>query len=65
LLGRLTNAKVVSNAPTPDQQLADLPRSAGTAPNATVMAPPAPVPTAPQPVSPAVLAAILQLLLED
>jgi hypothetical protein len=65
LLGRLTNAKVVSNAPTPDQQLADLPRSAGTAPNSTAMAPPAPVPTAPQPVSPAVLAAILQLMLED
>lgn len=65
LLGRLTNAKVVSTAPTAQQQLDALPRSHGNAPHATAMSPPTPVPTAPQPISPAVLSAILQLLLED
>lgn len=65
LLGRLTKATVASTAPTADAQLAVLPRSAGSAPNAAAMSPPTTVPTAPQPISPAVLAAILQLLLED
>jgi hypothetical protein len=65
LLGRLTKAKVVSTAPTAAQQLAAVPSSAGSAPNASAMSPTTPVPTAPQPMSPAVLSAILQLLLDD
>lgn len=63
ILGRLTSSTVVSTAPDADTQIAANPRSAGNSANATAMSSPAP--SVPQPLSPAVLAAILQLLLDD
>lgn len=62
LLGRLTNATVTTLTPSATVQLAANGSSVGSAPNAALMAPATPVPT---PISPAVLAAILQLLLDD
>lgn len=67
-LGRLTRSQVTSTAPTPEQQLAMYPRSIGNSPNAASTssnAPPVNQPGAPNQLSPAVLSAILQLLLED
>lgn len=60
LLGRLTRSTVQSLAPTAAVQLAVNDRSFGNEQNANVMSPPTP-----PPLSPAVLAAILQLLLDD
>jgi hypothetical protein len=63
ILGRLTRATVVSQSPSVDQQLAANPTSPGRSPTAAATSSSAP--SAPQPLNPAVLAAILQLLLED
>lgn len=66
ILGRLTRSEVVSQAPTPDMQIAAQatvqPRSAGST-GADAMSSSAPA--VPQQISPAVLSAILQLLLDD
>lgn len=64
ILGRLTRSDVTSTAPIADAQIAaGGTRSAGSLAGANAMSSTAPA--APQPISPAALAAILQLLLED
>ena len=68
ILGRLTRSTVTSTAPTPEQQLAVHQGSAGSSPNATDTVssmPPKGQTPPPSQISPAVLSAILQLLLED
>ncbi|UDF35487.1 UNVERIFIED_ORG: VCBS repeat-containing protein [Shinella sp. XGS7] len=68
-LGRLTRSTVTSTAPSAAQQLAAVPgTNAGTSPRASLVSSPLPpVGQKPSPnqISPAALAAILQLLLED
>jgi len=63
ILGRLTSATVKSEAPSADAQIAAYGRSAGNSPNASAISSSAPAVA--QPLSPAVLSAILNLLLED
>jgi hypothetical protein len=63
ILGRLTSATVKSEAPSADAQIAAYARSAGRSPGASDISSSAPA--APQSISPAVLSAILQLLLDD
>ena len=63
ILGRLTKSTVVSTAPTAAEQLAQHATKAGASPGAGSMSSTAPA--VPQPLSPAVLNAILQLLLDD
>jgi hypothetical protein len=68
ILGRLTRSTVTSTAPTPEAQLAAYPRNVGSSPHAaevlSTMPPKAQTPP-PNQISPAVLSAILQILLED
>lgn len=63
ILGRLTKSTVTSEAPTVADQIAAYPRNAGRSSTASDMSSSAPAVA--QPLSPAVLSAILQLLLED
>lgn len=60
LLGRLTRSTATTLTPTAELQIAANSRSFGAEPNANSMSSPLP-----PPISPAVLAAILQLLLDD
>jgi FG-GAP-like repeat len=64
LLGRLTRSEVTAVTPTAATQLAANATSAGSSPNASLMTPPPGTPVTP-PISPAALAAILQLLMDD
>ena len=63
ILGRLTKSTVTSTAPSAADQVAAYATSAGRSPNASAMS--STTPAAPQPLDPAVLATILQLLLDD
>jgi hypothetical protein len=63
ILGRLTKATVTSVSPTEAAQLGAYSSSAGRSPDAGSTS--GTTPAAPQPINPAVLSAILQLLLDD
>lgn len=65
LLGRLTRAKVTASTPNATAQLAAAPRSPGSSENASAMSLTSPPPTIPTPMPPGVLAAIIDLILQD